>query len=240
MSEPESPSRAPDSLIGGGWPLDVENPRPIRTFTPRYRVSDLTRRRLEDLLPAYRVEQLPLDPEREFGRLAPLVLEIGSGHGGAAIGYAAAHPDHDVLTAEVHLPGVVRMLAVVQEQGLTNVRVYARDAMELLGGGIAPHSLRAVHLFFPDPWPKAKHAKRRFVQRRTLEAIAGVLEPGGELLIGTDHPVYADWTRDQLAAFGPGRVEQIERPAWKDDDGFERKGMAAGRPPLYLRVTFER
>ncbi|CCH71641.1 tRNA (guanine(46)-N(7))-methyltransferase TrmB [Nostocoides australiense] len=235
---PENPSRAPESLLGGGWPADVENPRPIRTFTPRYRVSDLTRERMDTLLPRYAVEQLPVDPQAVFGRVAPLVLEIGSGHGAAAIGYAAAHPGHDVLTAEVHLPGVVRMLAAAQASGVENLRVYPRDAMDLLGGGLAPHTVSAVHLLFPDPWPKVRHAKRRFVQQRTLAAIERILVPGGELLVGTDHPVYAHWTREQLAAFPTARVTQVERPAWKDEDGFEGKGRAAGRPPTYLRVTF--
>lgn len=235
---PADSERAPESLLGGGWPLDVPNPRPIRTFTPRFRLSDLTRERIADLLPLYEVTALPLNQRAVFGRVAPLILEIGSGHGAAAIGYAAAHPDHDLLAAEVHVPGVVRMLAAAREQGVGNLRVYPRDAMDLLGGGLPPGSVRAVHLFFPDPWPKAKHAKRRFVSQRTLAAIHRLLEPGGELLIGTDHPVYAAWTQEQLTAYGPGSVADIARPAWKDEGGFERKGIAAGRPPQYLRVRF--
>lgn len=223
-----------------GWPIEVVNPRPIRTFTPRFRVSELTRDRMATLLPRYQVTDLPLDQGEAFGRHAPLVLEIGSGHGAAAIGYALAYPQHDVLTAEVHLPGVVRMLAAARAAGVENLRVYAGDALELLAGGLALRSVAAVHLLFPDPWPKAKHAKRRFVQPRTLAAIESLLVPGGHLIIGTDHPVYAQWTHDQLAGYGPGRVEVIDRPAWKDEDGFEGKGLLAGRPPTYLRVTFGR
>lgn len=226
-----------DPVLRGGWPDGVANPRTVRTFTPRYRLSDLTRRRIADLLPAYEVRDLPLAAGSAFGRSAPLVLEIGSGHGGAAIGYALAHPDHDVLTAEVHVPGVVRMLAAARERGVDNIRVYAADAMNLLAGGLAEGSVHAIHLLFPDPWPKAKHAKRRFVQQSTLAAFARLLAPGGSVLIATDHPVYAAWTRDQLGRFGGFAVREVARPLWKDDDGFEGKGAAAGRPAVYLRAT---
>ncbi|HRC41215.1 MAG TPA: tRNA (guanosine(46)-N7)-methyltransferase TrmB [Tetrasphaera sp.] len=213
---------------------------PIRTFTPRYRLSDLTRERLRLLLPEYEVRDLPIEPAVVFGRRAPLIMEIGSGHGAAAIGYAASFPDHDVLTAEVHLPGVARMLAAAVDRGVHNLRVYPGDAMNLLGGALAPQSLRSVHVLFPDPWPKAKHAKRRLIRPETLAAIERLLEPDGHLLIATDHPVYAEWTREQLRSHGRCQVQEIARPSWKDEDGFERKGLAAGRPATYLSVRFAR
>lgn len=220
----------------GGWPIGTDHPRTVRTFTPRFRVSELTKQRMTELLPRYAVS-LPLDPVGAFGRSAPLVLEIGSGHGAAAIGYALANPGHDVLTAEVHLPGVVRMLAAAQQRGAQNIRVYPEDAMHLLGGGLADHSVHAIHLLFPDPWPKAKHAKRRFVQPTTLAAFRRLLVPGGTLLVATDHPVYAAWVREQFAADDGFVVSEVARPSWKDEDGFEGKGAAAGRPSVYFQAV---
>lgn len=157
----------------------------MRSYTPRFRVSDLTRSRLDSLLPAYGVTALPVNPEDVFGRPAETVLEIGSGHGGAAIAYADTHPEHDVLAAEVHVPGVARMLAAADEVGVRNLRVYVGDALDLLTGGLPDGSLARVHVFFPDPWPKRRHEKRRLVQRHTLDRIADVLVPGGTLLVAT-------------------------------------------------------
>src|SRR5699024_8143463 len=114
-----------------------------------------------------------------------LVLEIGSGHGAAARAYAAAHPVHDILAVEVHVPGIARMLAAADEEGLTNLRVHRGDALDLLHDAIPEGSLEAVHLFFPDPWPKARHAKRRLVQQPTLDLVASRLRPGGHLLVAT-------------------------------------------------------
>lgn len=217
-----------------GVPDGVAHPSRIRTYTPRYRLSPLTRERMATLLPDAEITDLPLDREAAFGRLAPLVLEIGSGHGAAAIGYAAAHPEHDVLAAEVHLPGVVRMLAAARAAGVGNLRVWAGDALALLDRGLEPGSVAAIHLLFPDPWPKAKHAKRRFVQKRNLTLLHTLLQPGGRLLIATDHPVYRTWVRAQLAEFPGFDAADVARPEWKDPDGFEGKALAAGRPSTYF------
>lgn len=209
--------------------LDHE-PRPgVRTFTPRWRTSALTAQRMARLLPAAQIPPGRLDPVRVFGRLAPLVLEIGSGHGAAAIAYAAAHPSHDVLAVEVHVPGVARMLAAAEAAGVTNLRVHRGDALPLLTDDIAPGSLAAVHLFFPDPWPKKKHAKRRFVQQHTLTLVARALAPDGVLRIATDHAAHAAHVREQVAAHGGWVVVEGDRPAWRPTDGFEAKGLAAGR-----------
>jgi len=217
-----------------GVPDGVAHPSRIRTYTPRYRLSSLTKERLVTLLPDAEVTALPVDRAAAFGRMAPLVVEIGSGHGAAAIGYAAAHPEHDVLAAEVHLPGVVRMLAAAQARDVTNLRVWAGDALALLERGFEPGTLAAIHLLFPDPWPKPKHAKRRFVQQRNLTMLHTLLAPGGRLLIATDHPVYRAWVRAQLAQFPGFAVAEVPRPEWKDLDGFEGKALAAGRPSTYF------
>jgi tRNA (guanine-N7-)-methyltransferase len=110
------------------------------------------------------------------------------------------------------------------------------DAVTLLAERIAPASLAAVHLFFPDPWPKAKHTKRRFLAAHTLDLVADRLRPGGHLLVATDHPVYAEHARAELTGHGRFVVTEGERPAWRPLDGFEAKGLAAGRQVAELRA----
>ncbi len=214
--------------------------RAVRTYTPRFRTSALTRERLRTLLPAYAAGPLPIDVGARFGRTGPVVLEIGSGHGAAAIGYALAQPGHNVLACDIHLPGVARMLAAADAAGVTNLRVHPDDALGLLSGGLPQHSLHRVHLLFPDPWPKTKHAKRRFLQRHTLDHLAALLEAGGVVLVATDHPTYAAHARDQFARHGGFAVREVTRPAWKSVDGFEAKGLAAGRTITYLEATARR
>lgn len=205
-------------------------PRPgVRTFTPRWRRSPLTEERIRTLLPGRRIPDGPLDPARAFARTAPVVVEIGSGHGAAAIAYAAGHPEVDVLAVEVHVPGVARMLARADTLALGNLWVECTDALPLLQHRIAPGSLSAVHLFFPDPWPKKRHAKRRFVQHHSLALIAERLAPGGRLLIATDHPGHARHVLAQLDAHGGWDVVEGERPSWRPTDGFEDKALRAGR-----------
>jgi tRNA (guanine-N7-)-methyltransferase len=189
------------------------------------------------LLPPRRIPSGPLHPTVAFGRTAPVVLEIGSGHGAAAVAYAAAHPDADLLAVEVHVPGLARMLAAAQAAGVRNLWAEQGDALALLRDRVPPGALAAVHLFFPDPWPKRRHAKRRFVQRHTLDLLASRLAPCGHLLIATDHDGYASHTRDMLSAHGGWDVEEGARPAWRPVDGFEAKGLAAGRTITDLRAT---
>ena len=140
-------------------------PNGIRTFTPRWRNSPLTDERMARLMPARAVPEGPLVPEVAFGRTGPVVVEIGSGHGAAAIAFCAAHPEADLIAVEVHVPGVARMLALAEDAGVENLWVHPGDAVPFLTERVSPGSLAAVHLFFPDPWPKNKHAKRRFVQQ---------------------------------------------------------------------------
>jgi tRNA (guanine-N7-)-methyltransferase len=209
----------------------------VRTFTPRWRNSPLTDERMATLLPARGLPDGPLVPADAFGRVGPVVLEIGSGHGAAAIAYCLAHPEADLVALEVHVPGVARMLAAAQEAGVTNLWVHPGDAMPFLSDRVTPGTLTAVHLFFPDPWPKQKHAKRRFVQQHTLELVASRLVPGGELLVATDIAAYAAHARTQLAHHGRWDVVEGERPSWRPDDGFEAKGLRAGRAVTELRCT---
>lgn len=209
----------------------------VRTFTPRWRNRRLTDERMTTLLPARSLPDGPLVPLEAFGRVGPVVLEIGSGHGAAAIAYCLAHPEADLVAVEVHVPGVARMLAAAQEAGTTNLWVHPGDALPYLTDQVAPASLAAVHLFFPDPWPKNKHAKRRFVQQHTLDLLASRLVPGGQLLVATDIAAYAAHARAQLVHHGRWDVVEGERPAWRPDDGFEAKGVRAGRTVTELTCT---
>lgn len=209
----------------------------VRTFTPRWRMSPLTQERMERLLPRYGVPTTALDPVELFGHDVPVVLEIGSGYGESALAYAAHRPDHGVIAAEVHVPGVAVMMAAAQEAGVENLRTHRGDAIEYLLQCVGSGQLEAVHLFFPDPWPKARHAKRRFIQQDTLDLVLDRLRPGGHLLIATDHANYADHVRAQLAQHPNVAVVEGERPQWRPSAGFEDKGVAAGRSIHEFRVT---
>lgn len=187
------------------------------------------RRALDELAP--RFDPARRDPAR------PLVLEVGSGHGEAAVAFADAHPDVDVLAAEVHAPGVAHLLLALEAAPRPNVFVRRQDAVDLLDHELGAGSLVGVHVFFPDPWPKARHAKRRFVQQDTLDLVLERLRPGGHLLVATDHAAYAEHVREQLAQHPRVAVVEGERPAWRPSAGFEDKGRAAGRAIHEFRVT---
>lgn len=218
----------------------------IRTFHPRR--APLGARRtdaLERLWPRFGVSVhdpelgLPpltadgtLDTVALFGRSAPLVVEIGSGMGDATAAMAAADPGRDYLAVEVHLPGIAHLLTLIEQGGLTNVRLAHGDALDLLRTRIAPDSLDAVHVFFPDPWPKARHHKRRIVVPEHVALIRSRLRPGGTLVCATDWEPYADQMREVLDAdpgltnpYGGWAPRQEARPVTR----FEQRGVDAGR-----------
>ena len=210
----------------------------IRSYAARRgRRSALTLERMARFLPERQIPDGPLDPVAAFGREAPLVLEIGCGHGAAAIAYCQAHPDHDLVAVDVHTPGVARMLAAADAAHVPNLKVVMGDAVFVLRDRLASGSLHAVHLFFPDPWPKKGHAKRRFVSPFTLELIASRLAPGGSLLVATDQEHYAEHTLEALAEHGGWEVVVGERPAWRPTAGFEAKGIAVGRRIHEIRAS---
>ncbi len=211
-------------------------PARVRSFVRRGRHSSLTRDRLERLGPLRALPAGPFEARSAFGRCAPVVLEIGCGHGHAAIAYAAHHPDHDVLAMDVHLPGLARMLAGAEAAGVSNLRVEQGDAVVFLEDRVTPQTFAAVHLFFPDPWPKTKHVKRRFVSEPNLDLLATVLRPGGHLLVATDQDFYAEHVLAEVAAHPRFTAYRTQRPAWRPTDGFEAKGRAAGRAISELRL----
>ncbi len=217
--------------------LPVTETARVRTFHARQgRISPLTASRLEELMPQRSLPEGPLDAAVLFGRHAPLVLEVGCGHGAAAIAYAQTHPGHDVVAADVHTPGLARMLAAAERAGVGNLRVHHGDAVALLEARVPSGSLSAVHVFFPDPWPKARHAKRRLISSQTLDLLADRLRADGRLLLATDHEGYAGHALAQLRRHPLWVADVVPRPTWRPLDGFEAKGLAAGRRVVDVRA----
>ncbi|HVN35417.1 MAG TPA: tRNA (guanosine(46)-N7)-methyltransferase TrmB [Casimicrobiaceae bacterium] len=208
--------------------------RPVRSFVLRQgRISSAQQRALTMLMPEYGIPfaDHPLDFDRAFGRRAPRVLEIGSGMGETTAAIASARPEDDFLAIEVHAPGVGALLRRIRELGLTNVRVVQHDAVELIAAMIPEASLAGVHVFFPDPWPKKRHHKRRLLKADFVRALALRLAVGGYLHVATDWETYAQEILDTLTAenllentaagFAP---RQEYRPLTK----FESRGLALG------------
>jgi tRNA (guanine-N7-)-methyltransferase len=139
-----------------------------------------------------------LEPATWFGRSAPLVCEIGCGTGTSTLAMAAAEPDIDVIAVEVYRRGLAQLLSAIDRAGITNIRLIRGDAVDVLGDLLAPASLTGVRVFFPDPWPKSRHHKRRLLQPATVAMIADRLRPGGILHAATDHAGYAE----QIAEVG--------------------------------------
>lgn len=208
--------------------------RRIRSFVLRQgRVSNAQRQALETLMPEYGVSFSTdvLDFERIFGRSAPTFLEIGFGMGETTAAIARGHPQNDYLAVEVHMPGVGSLLKQIKELGLTNIRVLQRDVVELLQQALPPESLAGVHIFFPDPWPKARHHKRRLIQPAFVNLLCRHLKPGGYIHAATD---WQDYARQILAVFEDqselvnAAVDYAPRPAYRPLTKFEQRGLRLG------------
>lgn len=221
------------------------NHPPIRSFVLRQgRFSSGQQRAYAELLPRFGIpfQHQALDFKSVFGRSAPVVVEIGSGMGDTTAAIAAAHPETDYLALEVHMPGVGSLLRLVGEQALTNVRVIQHDAVEVVREMIPPESLAGVHIFFPDPWPKKRHHKRRILQPAFAQLLATRLAPGGYLHFATDWEEYAAHALEVLGATqglanaGDGF---IPRPAGRPQTKFERRGLKLGHVVNDLYFTKE-
>jgi tRNA (guanine-N7-)-methyltransferase len=188
------------------------------------RTTPAQQRALDELFPKYGIP---------FGTCLhsekPLVLEIGSGMGETTVEIARAHPDTDFVAVEVHGPGVGSLLNAIERERLINVRVIRHDAVEVLERMVADASLAAIHLYFPDPWPKKRHHKRRLVAPAFAALAARKLEPGAVLHAATDWPDYAEQMAAVLAAeplLEPAERGLVTRPATK----FESRGRKLGHP----------
>jgi len=208
--------------------------RRIRSFVTRAgRVSTGQRRAMDELGPRFVVPFAPQQPDWNsiFGREAPRVLEIGFGMGASTAEIAAHRPGDDFLGVEVHEPGVGALLKLMGEQALTNIRIIQHDAVEVLEQMIAPDSLDGVHIFFPDPWHKARHHKRRLIQPKFVALLASRLKPGAYLHCATDWQNYAEQMLEVLGA-EPSLQNTVDgyapRPDYRPVTKFERRGLRLG------------
>jgi tRNA (guanine-N7-)-methyltransferase len=210
--------------------------RTIRSFVRRAgRITDAQRRAFVELWPRYGIEpgDTPLDFAALFPKRAPLIVEIGFGNGEALAAMAAAHPENNYLGIEVHRPGIGSLLLRIESGALTNVRLLEGDAKEILAQRIPAESIQGVHLFFPDPWPKKRHHKRRLVQTDFIELIRRALTAGGYFHLATDWQEYAEHMLALLGqtpgfenAAGAGRY--APRPEYRPLTKFERRGQRLG------------
>jgi tRNA (guanine-N7-)-methyltransferase len=205
-------------------------------------MSPAQQRALDQLLPRYGLPfaRAPLNWQHVFGRAAPVVLEIGFGMGETTAEIAAAHPERDFVGIEVHAPGVGSLLREVDRRGLANVRVIRHDAVEVVDAMIPPGCLAGIHVFFPDPWPKKRHHKRRLLKPDFVHALALRLAPGGYLHVATD---WSDYAQEMLLTLGAERLLVntargfASRPESRPQTKFERRGTRLGHPVFDLVFT---
>ncbi len=209
-------------------------PRPIRSFVRRAgRMGPGQQRALDELGPRFVLpfRRETLDFAATFGRAAPTMLEIGFGMGDATAQIAAALPQTDFIGIEVHAPGVGALLKRIGEMGLTNLKLVQHDAVEVLESMIPPQSLAGVHIYFPDPWHKKRHHKRRLIQPGWVQQLVTRLAPDGYLHCATDWQPYAEQMLEVLSA-ETALVNTAEgfalRPAWRPQTKFESRGLKLG------------
>jgi tRNA (guanine-N7-)-methyltransferase len=209
-------------------------PPSIRSYVLRQgRLTAAQQRACEELFPQFGIPYRdgPLDLDEVFGRAAPKILEIGFGMGETTADIASRHPENDYLGIEVHTPGVGSLLRRVADAGLANVRVIRHDAVEVLRAMIPPASLAGVHIFFPDPWPKKRHHKRRLIQPFFVALLASRMKPGAYLHVATDWEDYAQQILEVLSA-EPSLANTADgfapRPLWRPETKFETRGIRLG------------
>ena len=208
--------------------------RSVKSFVLRQgRFSPAQRRAYESLLPRFAIpfSTAPVDLALAFGRNNAKILEIGSGMGETTAAIAGSHAELDFIAVEVHTPGVGSLLKLLAERGLANVRIVQHDAVEVVEHMIAPGALAGAHVFFPDPWPKKKHHKRRLLQLEFVHLLAGRLASGAYLHVATDWEDYAEQIlstmsnepllENSCARFAP-------RPEYRPLTKFERRGLELG------------
>lgn len=227
MHDPSDPPRHAAALAAG------QDGR-IRSYVLRSgRLGPGQQRALAELGPRFVLPfaQAPLDTQATFGRSAPLVLEIGFGMGSATAAVAAAAPEKNFIGIEVHTPGVGALLKHIGELQLANVRIVQHDAVEVLQHMLVPQSLAGVHIWFPDPWHKKRHHKRRLIQPDFVRLLCTRLEPGGYLHCATDWEPYAEQMREVLGTeptLADTSAGYAPKPAWRPLTKFEQRGLNLG------------
>lgn len=213
-----------------------EQKRTIRSFVKRQgRITQGQSKALKELLPSHCIDGIEgiLDYAEVFGRNAPTILEIGFGMGQSLVEQAACHSDNNYLGIEVHRPGVGSMLNAMGVRELKNIRVSNRDAVEVLKEQIAPSSLDGIQIFFPDPWHKKKHHKRRLIQAGFVTELVRRLKPGGFLHLATDWENYAQQMLEVLSAESmlsnsAQTGDYVPRPDSRPLTKFEQRGQRLG------------
>ena len=207
--------------------------RRIRSFVRREgRVTPAQRSALEELWPCYGIdysEEL-LSPPEVFGRIAPVVIDVGSGSGDFTLQHAGLHPENDYIAIEVYRPGIGRLLQNVHKAGLRNVRIINHDAVDVFRDQIAPNTVDEIVIFFPDPWPKKRHHKRRLIQHPFIQSVKAALKSHGILFIATDWHEYAghilrlcDNDPELINLAGRGNV--APPPKWRASTKYETRGL---------------
>ncbi len=212
---------------------DLRN-RHIRSFVLRQgHLSPAQQRAVDTLMPLYGIpyRNEGLDLDHAFGRSAPKILEIGFGMGDSTAAIAQAHPENDYLCLEVHTPGVGNLLKLIESQQIANIRIVQHDAVEVLRDMIADESLDGVHIFFPDPWHKARHNKRRLIQSPFIAKLVQKIKPRGYIHAATD---WQDYAEQMLRVFGEEPLlentatDYAPRPEYRPLTKFEKRGINLG------------
>jgi len=208
--------------------------RHIRSYVLRQgRVTVAQQRAVDTLQPLFGIPYAPqlTDLNEAFGRTAPKILEIGFGMGDSTATIAEANPENDYLCLEVHTPGVGNLFKVMDEKQLTNIRIIQHDAVEVLRDMIADGSLDGVHIFFPDPWHKARHNKRRLIQTPFIAKLMTKLKPGGYIHVATDWQDYAEQVLQVLSdepLLENTAPDYAPRPDYRPLTKFEQRGLNLG------------
>ena len=206
----------------------------IRSFVLRQgRVSPAQQRAVDTLMPQFGIVYTaqPLNLDLAFGRAAPKILEIGFGMGDSTATIALAHPENDYLALEVHTPGVGNLLKLIDAQQISNIRIMQHDAVEVLREMIPDGSLYGVHIFFPDPWHKARHNKRRLIQAPFISKLVRKIKPGGYIHVATDWQDYAEQVLSVLNGeplLENTAADYAPRPDYRPLTKFEQRGLRLG------------
>jgi tRNA (guanine-N7-)-methyltransferase len=214
----------------------VEGRRAVRSFVLRGgRLTDGQKRALDECWPEFGIDDSGemLDLPALFGNPGPVILEIGFGNGEATWQMAKAAPGENFLGVEVHRPGVGRLLLKMEEHGLSNIRIACADAVELLRQRIPASSLAGVRIYFPDPWPKKRHHKRRIIQPEFVRLLVSKMRPGAILHLATDWEPYAEHMLEVVSACDEltnlaDDGSYCSKPAWRPETKYEKRGERLG------------